>query len=96
MSDGSVAVALFDRAPTNTTVSIPAEKLGLPAASHYRLRNLWRDTESTSTGTVRGAVDAHSAVLLRVWPRQGEQLAPAHALNLRAPESTSKPVIRSR
>ncbi|MGJ7908101.1 NPCBM/NEW2 domain-containing protein [Actinopolyspora sp. H202] len=86
MSDGSVAVALFNRARTNTTISIPAERLGLPSASHYRLRNLWHDTESTSTGTIRGAVGAHSAVVLRVWPRQGEQLAPAHALELRAPE----------
>ncbi|ASU79030.1 alpha-galactosidase [Actinopolyspora erythraea] len=86
MSDGSVAVALFNRARTNTTISVPAERLGLPPASHYRLRDLWHDTESTSTGTVRGAVGAHSAVVLRVWPRQGERLAPAHSLNLRAPE----------
>lgn len=86
MSDGSVAVALLNRARTNATVSIPAEQLGLPSASHYRLRNLWSDTESTSTGTVRGAVGAHSAVVLRVWPRQGDQLTPAHALDLRAPE----------
>lgn len=76
MSDGSAAVALLNRGEKSAEMSITAADLGLPAATAYRVRNLWQHRNTETHGTVATLVDGHSAALYRV---SADNRAPADA-----------------
>ena len=69
MSDGSIAAVLLNRSATvKEMITNPAD-LGLPAASGYRVANLWRGTTRNITGDLKARIPAHGVVMLRVTPQ---------------------------
>ncbi|RSD23855.1 glycoside hydrolase family 27 protein [Amycolatopsis eburnea] len=66
LADGDVAVVLFNENSTMKTVSTTAAAAGLPAASSYRLTNLWSKEQTTSSGAISAAVPSHGTVIYRV------------------------------
>ncbi|WP_308166656.1 glycoside hydrolase family 27 protein [Nocardia albiluteola] len=68
LSDGSVAVALWNNGDSDTRISVPLDALGLPAADRYVSRNLWTGDQVQSSGAVADEVAAHDTVILRVRP----------------------------
>ncbi|QUH05375.1 glycoside hydrolase family 27 protein [Saccharopolyspora erythraea] len=68
VSDGSVAVVLFNRSGQEQRIGATAEEVGLPGAGAYRVRDLWTGGESQSDGELGASVPSHGAVAYRVWP----------------------------
>jgi alpha-galactosidase len=66
MSDGSVAVVLFNRTGAATTVTTSAAEIGLGGSSSYSLRNLWSGATSTTSGSISASVPSHGVVMYRV------------------------------
>ncbi|WP_434449971.1 glycoside hydrolase family 27 protein [Lentzea sp. E54] len=67
MSDGSLAVVLFNRGEAGHEFGLGIEALGLPSAARYRVRDLWTTKETESTGELRATVPTHSVVAYRIW-----------------------------
>lgn len=67
LADGSVAVALLNRGDRAAEVATTARDLGLRGRS-FEVLDTWTDARTQSSGTVRAAVPAHGAALLRVTP----------------------------
>ncbi|MFD6446272.1 NPCBM/NEW2 domain-containing protein [Promicromonospora sp. NPDC060204] len=67
LADGSVAVALLNRGDRPAEVATTARDLGLRGRS-FAVLDTWTDARTQSSGTVRAAVPAHGAALLRVTP----------------------------
>ncbi|MFF1608740.1 glycoside hydrolase family 27 protein [Amycolatopsis sp. NPDC058278] len=63
---GDVAVVLLNENSTANTISTTAAAAGLPAASSYRLTNLWSKEVSATTGGISANVPPHSTVAYRV------------------------------
>lgn len=68
LSDGSVAVALWNRGDTPDRITVPLNVLGLPAAERYVSQNLWDDSRISLIDTIAIDVAAHDTILLRVRP----------------------------
>ncbi|MFE7131797.1 NPCBM/NEW2 domain-containing protein [Streptomyces sp. NPDC057638] len=73
LSDGSTAVALFNESARPQRVATTAAAVGLPAATGYAVRDLWRHTSAHTAGTLAATVPAHGTVMLRIstaraWP----------------------------
>ncbi|GIF50111.1 alpha-galactosidase [Asanoa ferruginea] len=66
MSDGGVAVVLFNRTTASATISTSAAEVGLGGSTGYSLRNLWTGATSTSTGAISATVAAHGVAMFRV------------------------------
>ncbi|MFI5911512.1 NPCBM/NEW2 domain-containing protein [Dactylosporangium sp. NPDC051541] len=66
MSDGSVAVALFNRGGGTATVSTTTAALGLGGSSSYSAKNLWTGATSTTTGALSASVPSHGVAMFRV------------------------------
>ncbi|MFI2489462.1 NPCBM/NEW2 domain-containing protein [Promicromonospora kroppenstedtii] len=67
LADGSVAVALLNRGDRAAEVATTARDLGLRGRS-FEVLDTWTDARTQSSGTIRAAVPAHGAALLRVTP----------------------------
>jgi alpha-galactosidase len=65
LSDGSVAVGLFNRGGGSATVSTTAAQIGLSGTS-FTLTDLWTGTTSGSGGTISASVPAHGVAVYRV------------------------------
>jgi len=65
LSDGSVAVALFNRGGGTTTVTTTAAQLGLSGAS-FTLTDQWTGAASSTGGQITASVPAHGVVAYRV------------------------------
>jgi alpha-galactosidase len=65
LSDGSVAVGLFNRGSATTTVTTTAAQVGLSGAS-FTLTDLWTGATSSSGGQVTASVPAHGVAAYRV------------------------------
>jgi alpha-galactosidase len=65
LSDGSVAVGLFNRGGGSTTISTTAAQSGLSGGS-FTLTDLWTGATSTSSGTIAATVPAHGVAAFRV------------------------------
>jgi alpha-galactosidase len=76
MSDGSVAVVLFNRNTSAATVTTSAAELGLGGSSSYSLRNLWTGAVSSSSGAVSASVPGHGVVMYRVTRAGSPAAAP--------------------
>ncbi|WP_192918259.1 NPCBM/NEW2 domain-containing protein [Streptomyces spectabilis] len=66
MKDGSRAVALFNETGRPQRIATTAKAVGLPQASGYTLRDLWKHESFNTAGTVSATVPAHGTVLVRV------------------------------
>ncbi|MER6664036.1 NPCBM/NEW2 domain-containing protein [Amycolatopsis japonica] len=86
MSDGSNVVVLFNRGGAPATLSATAAEIGAPAASGYRVRDLWTGAETESAGTLRAGLPSHGSAVFRVWPSNQPNAAPHTTLSLTAPE----------
>lgn len=71
MSDGSVAVVLFNRGEDGAFMTTNAKEVGLPQASEYKVHNLWRhrNSDSTTEDLIRSYVPSHGVAMFRVWPK---------------------------
>jgi alpha-galactosidase len=68
LSNGDYAVALFNETGSTATITTNPTETGLPAASSYRLFNLWSKAVTTTTGTISASVPAHGTVAFRITP----------------------------
>lgn len=80
LSGGDKAVALFNRGTTPQVISTTAARAGLPHASDYALRDVWKHTTTESAGVISATVAPHSAVLLRVSRGGGASASPSTTL----------------
>ncbi|AXX30504.1 ricin-type beta-trefoil lectin domain protein [Actinosynnema pretiosum subsp. pretiosum] len=65
LSDGSVAVGLFNRGGGATTVATTAAQIGL-SGTGFTLTDLWTGGTSTSSGAISATVPAHGVAAFRV------------------------------
>ncbi|WP_433364494.1 glycoside hydrolase family 27 protein [Actinoplanes sp. CA-142083] len=65
LSNGDVAVALFNQGSGTTTVATTAAAIGKTGAS-FTLRDAWSGATSTTTGTISASVPGHGTVVYRV------------------------------
>lgn len=86
MSDGSRVVVLFNRGAAPATLSATAQEIGAPAASGYRVRDLWTGGETESAGVLRAGLPSHGSATFRVWPSKQAKAAPHTTLSLQSPE----------
>jgi alpha-galactosidase len=68
MLNNNVAIAFLNRGSTAVSLLTTETLVGLPAASTYKVTNVWGGQHSTSNGTFSAQVPAYSTVLLRVAP----------------------------
>ena len=71
LSDGSVAVVLFNASPASARISTTASAIGLPAAPSYRRRNLWAGNGTTNSGAISFSTGSHTVRMYRVTAEQG-------------------------
>ena len=65
LSNGDVAVALFNQGGSTTTISTTAAAIGL-SGGPFTLRDAWTDAVTTTTGTISATVPAHGTAVFRV------------------------------
>jgi alpha-galactosidase len=65
LSNGDVAVALFNQGSAATTVSTAAAAIG-KSGSSFTLRDAWSGATTTSTGAISASVPGHGTVVYRV------------------------------
>ncbi|GAA1286981.1 glycoside hydrolase family 27 protein [Saccharothrix xinjiangensis] len=65
LSDGSVAVGLFNRGGGSATISTTAAQVGLSGSS-FTLTDLWTGGATGSSGTISATVPAHGVAAFRV------------------------------
>ncbi|MGW2256323.1 glycoside hydrolase family 27 protein [Streptomyces sp. NPDC001780] len=65
LSDGSVAVGLFNRGGGSTTITTTASQVGLSGGS-FALTDLWTGATSTTGGQISANVPAHGVAVYRV------------------------------
>ena len=66
LSDGDVAVALFNPGDTPVDIATTASAVGLHGAPCYSVRDLWSHTETTTAGDVVRTVTPHDIAMLRI------------------------------
>ena len=66
LSNGDVAVALFNETGTTATITTTAAAIGKTGAATYTLTNLWTGATSTTTGAISASVPSHATVMYRV------------------------------
>ncbi|AOR37584.1 alpha-galactosidase [Streptomyces fodineus] len=71
LSNGDVAVVLFNENSSRATVSTTASAAGAAASSSYRLTNLWSKTVTSTSGTIQASVPGHGAVMYRLAAGSG-------------------------
>ncbi|MEV6978895.1 alpha-galactosidase [Kitasatospora sp. NPDC093806] len=69
LADGSTAVTLVNETDRAATVSTTAADVGLRAAARYTVRDLWKHSSGTSTGTIAASLPAHGSAMFRVTPQ---------------------------
>ena len=65
LSNGDVAVALFNQGSATTTVSTTAAAVG-KSGSSFTLLDAWTNTTSSTTGSISASVPAHGTVVYRL------------------------------
>ncbi len=65
LSNGDVAVALFNQGSSTTTVSTTAAAIG-KSGSSFTLKDAWTNGTSTTTGSISASVPSHGTVVYRV------------------------------
>jgi len=80
LADGSVAVALFNRAEAGATMAVGAGELGLPEADAYVMRDVWAHRTTAAADTVSAFVPSHGTALFTVRPGEPSEAEPATVL----------------
>ncbi|MET0418461.1 MAG: ricin-type beta-trefoil lectin domain protein [Actinoplanes sp.] len=65
LSNGDVAVALFNQGGSTTTISTTAAAIG-KSGSSFTLQDAWSGATSTTSGSISASVPAHGTVVYRV------------------------------
>jgi alpha-galactosidase len=65
LSNGDVAVALFNQGGSTTTISTTTSAIGLSGNS-FGLREAWSNAVTSTTGSISASVPAHGTVVFRV------------------------------
>jgi alpha-galactosidase len=65
LSNGDVAVALFNQGGSTTTISTTTSAIGLSGNS-FGLREAWSNAVTSTTGNISASVPAHGTVVFRV------------------------------
>ncbi|MGW4499130.1 glycoside hydrolase family 27 protein [Micromonospora sp. NPDC004336] len=65
LTNGDVAVALFNQGNSTTTIATTAAAIGKTGSS-FTLRDAWTNATSTTTGSISASVPAHGTVVFRV------------------------------
>ncbi|MER5642972.1 lectin [Streptosporangium sp. NPDC002524] len=65
LSNGDVAVALFNQGGATTTIGTTASAIGLSGGS-FGLREAWSNAVTSTTGNISASVPAHGTVVYRV------------------------------
>jgi len=65
LSNGDVAVALFNQGGSTTTISTSAAAIG-KSGSSFTLLDAWSNATSSTTGAISASVPGHGAVIYRV------------------------------
>ena len=86
LSDGSVAVGLFNRGGGTATVSTTAAQVGL-SGGPFTLTDLWTGGTSSTSGQISASVPAHGVAVL-----QGERWQPAGRHHLAAARHRVRPL----
>ncbi len=71
LSDGDVAVVLFNENGGTATMSTTASAVGAAPSSSYRLTNLWSKVVASTSGTIKASVPGHGVVMYRLTPGSG-------------------------
>jgi hypothetical protein len=74
--NGDVVVGLFNTGSQPQIVSTTAAAIGLPAASAYRLNNLWTHQLTESGPAISATVPSHGVALYRIAPAPHPALFP--------------------
>jgi alpha-galactosidase len=69
LSDGSMAVLLFNRGSERTFMTATAKQAGLPKADYYKETNLWTHQSKRTDDLIRASVPSHGVAMFRVWPK---------------------------
>jgi len=81
LSNGDVAVVLFNEGTSAQTITTDAATIGKSGASSYTLTDLWTGATSSTTGSISASVPGHGAVLYRVGGgAAGNPSSPANTL----------------
>ncbi|MFJ1901655.1 MULTISPECIES: glycoside hydrolase family 27 protein [unclassified Streptomyces] len=80
LANGDRSVTLTNENGSAATVSTTAAAAGLPAASSYKLANLWTKAVSSTSGTISASVPAHGTVMYRVAAGTGSSTGTTHPL----------------
>jgi len=68
LDDGSVAVALLNRAGSTATISTTSAEIGAPSAAGYSLFDVWTKASRNTSGAISATVPGHGVVMYRVRP----------------------------
>lgn len=86
LANGDRAVALFNRAETQATITTTAQEIGMTrGAAGYVKRDLWAHREAVTAGEISAVVPRHGVALFRVRPGTPEDAPPATTLSVQAP-----------
>jgi alpha-galactosidase len=66
LSNGDVAVALFNQSGATRTITTTAAAVGKSGASSYSLVDAWSGATTSTAGTISASVPAHGTVVYRV------------------------------
>src|SRR5439155_24110717 len=77
LSNGDVAVVLFNENGGAATISTTASAVGAASSSSYRLTNLWSKTVSSTSGAISASVPGHGVVMYRVSAGSGSTVGTA-------------------
>ncbi|MFI5934166.1 glycoside hydrolase family 27 protein [Actinoplanes sp. NPDC051494] len=78
LSNGDVAVALFNQSGATRTITTSAAAIGKSGATSYALTEAWSGATTTTGGAISASVPAHGTVVYRVaGGTTGEPPAPA-------------------
>jgi alpha-galactosidase len=80
LSNGDVAVVLFNEGASAATISTTAAAVGMASSSSYRLTNLWSKVVTSTTGTISATVPGHGVVMYRVATGTGTSVGSTNEL----------------
>ncbi len=71
LSNGDVAVTLFNENASTATISTTASAAGAASSSSYKLTNLWSNVVTSTSGSISATVPGHGVVMYRVAAGSG-------------------------
>jgi hypothetical protein len=84
LSNGDVAVVLFNKGDKAQTISTTAANVGLGSGAPLRLTDLVSKQRTESSGVIASNVPAHGTVIYRVHPYSTDQLPVAASVSMAA------------